>query len=365
MGARLRAILGVAVLVALIGGLPGLAGAAPPPPREVTISTYDIEPFVMTEDGIKTGFTIDLLTAIAKRTGWTINYVDGKTVTGILGDVTNRRSDAAAAAISITADRAEVVDFSQPILNAGLQIVVPAGSVERSQPGLTDFLKLLFSKTMAVWLLAALALTVIPAHIIWLLERRHADSMVSKSYFPGIFQAFAWGLGMLAAAADDAPRHWQTRALAVLWAFVSIIFVAYYTATLTANLTVEKIDSQIGAPTDLVGRSVCTIADTTAASYLNEIGVAFTGAPRLEDCYAGLKEQKYEAVVTDAPLLQYYVAHSGAGVAEIASPIFKFEDYGIAFPLGSDLRKPFDDALLSIRENGDYDLIKSKWLGSE
>jgi polar amino acid transport system substrate-binding protein len=67
--------------------------------------------------------------------------------------------------------------------------------------------------------------------------------------------------------------------------------------------------------------------------------------------------------VADAPVLQYYVAHNGAGVAEIASPIFHFEDYGIAFPLGSDLRKQADDALLSIRENGDYDLIKAKWLG--
>jgi polar amino acid transport system substrate-binding protein len=364
VGARFRAILGVAVLVGLIGGLPGLAGAAPAPPRVVSISTYDIEPFVMTEDGVKSGFTIDLLNAIAKRTGWTYNYTEGKTVKGILADVTAGRADAAAAAISITSDRAEVVDFSQPILNAGLQIVVPTGAIERSQPGLSDFLKLLFSKTMAVWLLAAFALTVIPAHIIWLLERRHADSMVSKSYFPGIFQAFAWGLGMLAAAPDDAPRHWQTRALGVLWAFVSIIFVAYYTATLTANLTVEKFDSQIGSPTDLVGRSVCTIADTTGSDYLTELGVGFTGAPRLEDCYAGLKKGEYEAVVTDAPLLQYYVAHGGAGVAEIASPIFQFEDYGIAFPLGSDLRKQIDDALLSIRENGDYELIKRKWLGA-
>ncbi len=365
MGARLRAILGVAVLVALIGGLPGLAGAAPPPPREVTISTYDIEPFVMTEDGIKTGFTIDLLDEIAKRTNWTYTYIDGKNVKGILSDVANRRTDAAAAAISITADRVDVVDFSQPILNGGLQIAVPAGTVERSQPGLSDFVKLLFSKTMAVWLLAALALTVIPAHIIWLLERRHADSMVSKSYFPGIFQAFAWGLGMLAAAADDAPRHWQTRALAVLWAFVSIIFVAYYTATLTANLTVEKIDSKIGSPDDLVGRSVCAKANTTAASYLEEAGAPFTGVTQLDECYEGLKNRRYEAVVADAPVLQYYIAHSGAGVAEIASPIFKFEDYGIAFPLGSNLRKQADDALLSIRENGDYNLIKQKWLGGD
>ena len=355
----------MALLVSLIGALPGLATAAPPAPRVVTVSTYDVEPFVMTEDGVKSGFTIDLLDAIAKRTGWTFDYIDGQNVKGILEDVTSKRADAAAAAISITAERADVVDFSQPILNAGLQIAVPAGAVERSQPGLSDFLKLLFSKTMAVWLLAAFALTVLPAHIIWLLERRHSDSMVSKSYFPGIFQAFGWGLGMLAAAADDAPRHWQTRALAVLWAFVSIIFVAYYTATLTANLTVEKFESQIGSPNDLVGRSVCVKANTTASSYLDQIGVGFTGVPRLEDCYEGLKEGKYEAVVADAPLLQYYVANDGAGEAEIASAVFQIEDYGIAFPLGSNLRKQADEALLSIRENGDYALIKRKWLGDD
>ncbi len=370
MLSRLRAVVGVAVLVALIGGLPGLgprAIAAPPAPapRNLTIATLDIEPFVMTEDGIKTGFTIDLLDAIAKRTGWSYTYVDGQNVKGILEDVTNKKVDAAAAAISITSDRSEVMDFSQPILNAGLQIAVANGTIERSQPGLTDFLTLLFSRTMAVWLFAALALTVIPAHIIWLLERRHGDSMVSSSYFPGIFQSFGWGLGMLAASADDTPRHWMTRALALLWAFVGIIFVAFYTATLTANLTVEKIDSQIGSPGDLVGRRVCAVANTTSSAYLDQLGVQYTGAPQNDDCYAGLKDDLYEAIVNDAPLLQYWVTHEGAGIADLAGPVFHHEDYGIAFPLGSELRKQADDAILSMRENGDFDLIKHKWLGSD
>ena len=367
MGARLRAVIGVVMLVALIGALPGLTSraTAAPAPRVVSVATYDIEPFVMTQDGIKSGFTIDVLDEIAKRTGWTYRYVDGSNVKGILDDVLQKKADSAAAAISITAARSQVLDFSQPILNAGLQIVVPVGAVERSQPGLVDFLKLLFSKTMAVWLLAALALTVIPAHFIWLLERRHVDSMVSKSYFPGIFQAFGWGLGMLAAAPDDAPRHWHTRALGVLWAFVSIIFVAYYTATLTANLTVEKFDAQITSPADLVGRKVCTVANTTSTDTLGELGVNATGMPTIEECYAALKKGDFEAVVSDAPLLQYYVAHDGAGVAELAGPVFHHEDYGIAFPLGSDLRKQADDALLSIRENGDFDLIKHKWLGED
>jgi polar amino acid transport system substrate-binding protein len=361
---RVRALAIVAMLVAAVGCLPALTPRAHAAPRTVTISTYDIEPFVMTRGTVRTGFTIDLLNEIAKHTGWTYSYVDGQTVQGLLTAVKERQVDAAAAAISITSDRAQALDFSQPILNAGLQIVVPATSVERTQPGLTNFLKLLFSKTMLVWLLAALALTVIPAHIIWLLERRHRDAMVSRSYFPGIFQAFAWGLGMLAAAPDDAPRHWQTRTLGVLWAFVSIIFVAYYTATLTANLTVAKFDAQIKTPADLVGKRVCTVTGTTSTTYLRSLGVDFAGVGQIDECYAQLKSTATDAIVFDAPILQYFVAHDGAGVATMAGPVFHQEDYGVAFPIGSDLRKEFDDALLQIREDGDFDLIKQKWLGT-
>jgi len=109
---------------------------------------------------------------------------------------------------------------------------------------------------MLIRLGAAFVITVIPAHITWLVERHHADSMVSKAYFPGVFQAFGWGLGTLAAQPDDAPRHWMARAMGVLWAFVSIIVVAYFTATLTANLTVERFDAQISSPADLFGKKV-------------------------------------------------------------------------------------------------------------
>lgn len=365
MRKSLRAV-SLAALVAAGVGLPGLTASAapgPPPQRTITVATHDLEPFVMTRGNIKSGFTIDIVDQIAKHGGWNVEYVDVPDVGSQLRSVTENRTDAAAGAISITADRAERFDFSQPILNAGLQIMVPASHAASSSPGLQDFLRLLFSRTMLVWLFAALVLTIVPAHIIWLIERRHSDAMVSRSYFPGIFQSFAWGLGMLAAAADDSPRHWGTRALAVLWAFVSIIFVAYYTATLTANLTVAKFDARISSPSDLVGREVCTVENTTSAAFLNEQGIGFTGVPTIDACYSGLKDDIYEAVVFDAPVLQFYVANEGAGSAALVGTVFQGEDYGIAFRNGSELRKQADSALLLMREDGDYDLIKQKWFG--
>lgn len=361
---RLPATLAVLLIIAAIGVLPALTPTADAAPRQVTVATRDLTPFVMNQNAIRTGFTIDLLNEIAKHTEWRYTYVDFDNVQGLLGAVADGRADLGAAAVSITADRAKQFDFSQPMLNAGLQIIAPVSNTERVQPGLIDFLKLLFSKTMAVWLWAALVLTILPAHIIWVMDRGDPESMVSKSYFPGIFQSFGLGLGMLAAAPFDSPRQWPIRTITILWTFISIIFIAHYTAILTTNLTVERIKSQISSPTDLVGKRVCTVVNTTSAPALSKIGVQHTAAQQIEDCYTGLENGSFDAVVFDAPVLQYYVAHRGAGIADVAGPIFKNEDYGIVFPIGSDLRRQFDDALLSVQEDGEFDRLKHKWFGT-
>jgi len=162
---RLRASVVVVLLLLTFAGLSGLAASAGAETRTLTVATHDLVPFVSTHDGVKSGFTIDLLEEIAKREGWGINYVDVKDVGEQLKAVADGRADAAAGAVSITAGRTQNFDFSQPTLNGGMQILVPAGKSETSLPGVTDFLKLLFSKSMLVWLLAALIITVIPAHI--------------------------------------------------------------------------------------------------------------------------------------------------------------------------------------------------------
>ena len=359
----MRALTAVVLLVGLLAGWPGIAAPAGAASRVVSVATHDIEPFVISHDNVKTGFTVDVLDEIAKHEGWTINYVDTANVADQLKALSAGRVDAAAAAISITADRAANFDFSQPILTGGLQIMVPASTTGNSSPGLRDFLTLLFSKAVLIWLSAAFLLAVVPAHIVWLTERRNPAATMSKNYFPGIFQAFVYGLGMLAAQPDDFPRHWINRALGILLAFVSIIFVAYYTATLTANLTVAKINSQISSPSDLVGKKVCTVDATTSAAYLTDQGIGFTGVGAIKDCYAGLKAGTVDAVVFDAPVLAYFVANDGASDAVLVGTVFENEDYGIAFRNDSDLRKQADEALLKMREDGDYALIKQKWFG--
>ena len=362
---RIRSLAIVVWLVAAIAGVPFFSPLANAEQRTITVATRNVQPFVMTDGNLKSGFTIDVVEDIAKRNNWKLNYLDTPSVAEQLKAVAENRADMAAAAISVTSARSKDFDFSQPFMSGGPQIMVPVGTSQPSSPGLMDFLKLLFSKNVLVWLIAAVAITLIPAHIVWRIERRHADSMVSKSYYPGILQAFRWGLGSIAAAADDAPRHSLARIFAVLWGFVCIIFVAYYTATLSANFTVSKIGAQIKSVGDLVDKRVCTIAKTTSSAALDRFRVAYDGVTSIDDCYKGIEDDKYEAVVYDAPVLSYYASQVAPGTVDLVGAVLQPEDYGIAFRNESPLREDTDEALLKMREDGTYSQIKQKWFGSE
>ena len=68
-----------------------------------------------------------------------------------------------------------------------------------------------------------------------------------------------------------------------------------------------------------------------------------------------------QALVFDAPTLQYLAAQQGNGSLQVVGPIFAVQKYGIAVPDGSPLRKRINDALLEIYEDGRYKALYDKW----
>lgn len=350
------------MILAGCGCLP-LAVPAGAESRQVTVAVRNLAPFVMNQDDKRTGFTVELWEEIAKRQQWSTKYIEADNVKAQLQDVADKRADVAAGAISITGERLKSYDFSQPILAAGLQILVPKRSTAAAEPTIGNFLPILFSKTMLLWLLGGLLLALIPAHINWLAERRHPDSLVAKSYFPGIFDSFIFAGETLTATQEEVPRHWFARAVTILWGFVAIVFVSFFTATLTTTLTVDSFDSQINGPQDLFGHKVGTVAGTTSEKFLNGMGVKPDALPTIDDCYRALDDGKIDAVVFDSPVLNYYLNGDGAEKAQLAGQIFQSEDYGLAFAQGSPLRKGVDESLLAMRQDGTYDQIKDKYFG--
>jgi polar amino acid transport system substrate-binding protein len=337
----------------------------PKPPvisgKTFKVATKILPPFVTEENGELGGFSIELWKNIAQELDIKSDFKKTETIPDLLTALTNKQADLSIAAISVTAQREKDFDFSQPIFDAGLQILVRS---QGSQSSLAKLLSSIFTPTL-FQLLGLMALIIlIPAHIIWLVERNHDGGFLENSaYFPGIFKACWWAAGTLATQAEEMPKSAWGRLMAVIWMFISVVFIAYFTATVTTSLTVEQLQSNIKGPQDLVGKRVGTIAGTTSVTYLKQQKIEATEFKQTEEAYAALNNSDVDAVVFDAPILLYYAAHDGKGKVQVVGTVFRKESYAIALPNGSPYRKLINNAILSLQEKGTYQELYDKWFG--
>jgi polar amino acid transport system substrate-binding protein len=335
----------------------------PKPSGPLRVSTRLITPFVLKEKGELTGFSIDLWHGIAAQLGVQSEFSVQTALTDLLAEVKSRKADVGIAAISITAQREKEYDFSQPMFESGLQILVPTQTASSViMPGIISFF---YSRSFLELVGVLLLLVLIPSHVIWLVERRHDEGIISKSYYPGIFKATWWAAGTLGGQMDEMPKSPIGRMMALFWMFVSVLFIAYFTATVTTSLTVQQLRGEINGPDDLPGKIVATIAGSTSATYLHEKNIETLEFNQIDDAYRALSDRRANAVVYDAPILLFYSSHDGKGKVAMAGPIFRKENYAIIFPENSPYRKSVDQALLLMKENGTYEALYQKWFGEK
>jgi polar amino acid transport system substrate-binding protein len=365
-GASTPILLSIMLLWALAAG----AHQKPVPPHSkdaLRVATRVIPPFVYEEKGNLTGFSIELWKKIGAKMGVQTEFQTYPVVADLLGAVKSGKADVGIAAISITADRDREFDFSQPMFDAGLQIMVrgKSGEAGSSNP-VRGLFTLLFSPVMLVWLGIVAAMIILPAHIVWFVERNHHDGMIpTKSYFPGIFHAMWWSASTLATQADSMPRAAVARFMAILWMFTSVVFVAYFTAQVTASLTVLQLQGNIKGPDDLPGKRVATTRASTSAAYLRDKHAQVQEFEKIDDAYEALLDDKADAIVFDSPVLLYYASHDGKGKVQVVGGIFRKESYGIVVLPNSPYRKPIDTALLGLKEDGTYQDLYDKWFKSD
>jgi polar amino acid transport system substrate-binding protein len=140
--------------------------------RELIVATKEAAPFAMkADDGSWTGISIDLWRRISDQLQLRYRFVEDPTVPGLLEGTAQRKYDVAVAALTITAERERMVDFSQPFYLSGLGVAVP--SAPPSAWRLIAHTVGSFGFVQAILALVGLAAGV--GILVWMFERRHNE----------------------------------------------------------------------------------------------------------------------------------------------------------------------------------------------
>jgi polar amino acid transport system substrate-binding protein len=362
---RWAAIVGVGLILTVAGPSAASADTARwdadgAPDSTLKVGIKPLDPFVTRNGDQYHGFSVDLWTEIARRNSWQTSYVWYDTLPALLGDVQTSTVDVGIAGITITKDRERALDFSYPMFSAGLEVMTtPRGRSSNWTSELASFV----IAGLGRYLLALLAALIIAGHLVWLGTRRRTQLGYLAGVGLGIYKAA--GLALVGDYGVADPKRPLGRAAAVIWTIMGVSFVSLFTAALASQLTVRNIEGKIAGVQDLSGAKVATVTGSSAASYLGAHAISFTGVATINDAYQQLDSGEVDAIVFDAPVLQNHIKLTGSTNKTLVGGIFERENYGIALPTGSALRKKINETLLDITADGTYDELYSKYFGDE
>lgn len=332
---------------------PAPAAAPAAPAGKLRVVTRNLEPFSFEKDGRRVGYAAELWDQLARETGFQYEVQVVATAADMIEAVKNKTADVGVGAISVTAKREEMIDFSQPFYESGLQILVAGGGGSFGD-NILSLVKNLFNlELIGMFLLLMLAMFII-SHLVWRYEHKVNSDMWPEDYKAGIWESFWWTIStLLVGGADNkGPVGVGGRIVAIVWMLLSIVLVSLLTASFTTTLTINSLNGDINGPGDLPGRKVATVKGSTTEGWLTAKNAKVQTFATVTDCVLALKEGKVQAVVYDAPVLQYEAAKLNDDKLQMVGPMFERQNYAFALQQDSPLRERLNQALLKLSEQG-------------
>ncbi len=326
-----------------------LAGLALAQPLRVGIKPAP--PFAIKGESGWSGLAVELWEGAADQLGLEYRFFE-RDLEGLLAGVASGDLDLAVGALTITAERERLFDFTNPFFATGLGIAVPD-----KQGGLLSLLRGLWDVRLLWVLLALVAGVALVSWLVWLFERRDRRNPEGGDPRWSIW----WAVITLIGYDDTQPSSLPGRAVAVFWMIASVIGVSVLTAVLTTVLTVGRLESNVQGPADLYKVRVGSVPGSSAAAYLERRHIVFSPYADLTAAMDALAVDKVEAVVYDAPLLQYQtLQRQGVRVLDAR---FEPQNYAFALPAGSRLREPLNRAMLAYLQSDAWREALYRYLG--
>ncbi|WP_286537571.1 transporter substrate-binding domain-containing protein [Variovorax sp. J31P179] len=261
----------------------------------------------------------------------------------------------------LTPEREKIVDCTQSYFDSGLQIMVRA---DEESPVLGTLLAIPWNAIGKLFV-AALVLVFLWANVLWFIERRR-DPELGRGYAAGVGNEI-WNTTLIMATGEhgehgerSAPGALRRLVIACVW-LMGIVLIAQLTATVTSSQTVHRLRSSIAGPGDLPGKTIATVRGTIAADYLARLHLPVVEITNTAAGVDLLMRGKVQAVVFDAPTLQYWSATWGKGTLQVVGPVFRPDKYGLVVALSSPLRKRINEALIEVDQDGTYEQFYDKW----
>ncbi len=335
-----------------------LAGDVGAQEQVLRVATKEAPPFAFRDAaGQWTGISIDLWDMIAQRLDLRYEWVE-LPLDAMFEQLERQELDVAIAAISVTPEREQRVDFTQPYYYSGIGAAVAIhhqGSVWKALAGL-------LTRRTLFGIVAVLGFLIVAACCFWFFERKKNEMMPDRPR-EGIRDSVWWSTIILLGHKGIVPKSWPGRMIALTMMLISFVAVSLLTGAIASVMTISQMSMPITHWEDLRALRTATVSGSTSADLLRKRRIDFLAFESANAALDAVAAGRADVVVYDAPVLRYLVRQRYAAVSRVLSVRFTSEDYAIALPPDSAMRKTINHALLTIRADEAWQDLIYRYLG--
>jgi polar amino acid transport system substrate-binding protein len=259
-----------------------------------------------------------------------------------------QKIDLAIGNISITDERISRFDFTQPISQAHLTILVPSESPTLWSV-IKPFLGWVFLSSIGFIFLCLF----IVGNLLWLAEHRENSQQFPKSYLKGVSEGMWCALATFTTVGygDRYPITYAGRLISGMWMIISLAAVTSLTAGVATTLAVAfsaQPYQKLQDTSDLQGVRLAAILDSTAVQWAKYYQARVTPVEDLSDAISLLESNQVDGVIYTKLTLEHYLQENPQAPYQLVKFNIGTQNYGIALSLNSPLTRKLNQKILSI-----------------
>lgn len=341
---------------------PQVEARAQAPSEPLKVGVFVNPPFVMADDQRFTGMAVDLWEDLAAKLDRQYRYIEFRTTHDLVQAAASGTIDVAVSNLTINQSRAERVDFTQPWFDGGMRIMT---RTDQGQ-GISNLIEGL-SNAGFLRAYGWIAFIILAATVLLTFFDRRFDKAFPQRWRDGIAESF-YTVMSVATSGKPPPRKnlfgWVGRIWQGVWLVCGIAVLAYVTSSVTSVMTTLSLTNQIQALGDLADKPVGVLTGTVEEDFAQAQGLRTTSYPGLGDAVKGLENGDIDAIIADAPVLEYHAyTHAGQSL-KVVGRLFEPHKYGFALPRQSPLTRPLTVQLLGALDSDEVDTLRTRYFGA-